>query len=214
MARDTHHRRGLAITAFAVALAAAFALDIPVTNWVHQTTLQARLEAAPVLAKTLRLSGDFRFTIAITLLLLPSRWGRPGAGKSTAIVFLSGVFSGVNAFLKWCFGRIRPFHGVAAFHWYPLGGGIHGLIMSEQSRSFPSGDASLAFAMALSLSWAVPPLRWLWWTMAIIVGLERMAALAHYPSDIVGGAIVGICSALLARWIVNRLVTRRTTDAQ
>jgi membrane-associated phospholipid phosphatase len=207
----------MAITAFGAALAAAFALDVPVANWVHHTTLQPRLDAAPVLAKLLRLSGDFRFTIAASLLLLLIAWIRQNDSpfwKSAAIVFLSGVFSGVNAFLKWCFGRIRPFHGVAAFAWHPFRGGIHGLFMSEQSRSFPSGDASLAFAMAVSLSWAVPALRPLWWAMAIVVGLERMAALAHYPSDIVGGAIVGVAAAIVARWVVESVLTTRTADAK
>lgn len=213
-ARSAYRRWTLITLLLSAALAAAFALDVPVADRIHQTTLQPRLEAHPVLAKMLRLSGDFRFTIGITLLLLLAHWGRAGAWKNPLIVFLAGVFSGVNAFLKWCFGRIRPFHGVAAFHWHPFTDGLHGLVMSEQSRSFPSGDASLAFAMALSLSWAVPPLRWLWWTMAIVVGLERMAALAHYPSDIISGAVVGICSALLARWVVNRLTPKATRDGQ
>jgi membrane-associated phospholipid phosphatase len=216
-ARPTHGRRGVAVVVFAAALAAAFALDAPVANWVHHTTLQPRLDAAPVVAKLLRLSGDFRFTIATSILLLLAGWIRQNDSpfwKSAAIVFLSGVFSGVNAFLKWCFGRIRPFHGVAAFAWHPFQGGLHGLFMSEQSRSFPSGDASLAFAMAVSLGWAVPRLRALWWAMAIIVGLERMAALAHYPSDIVGGAIVGVAAAIVARWVVEFLTKRQPADAK
>jgi membrane-associated phospholipid phosphatase len=79
---------------------------------------------------------------------------------------------------------------------------IH-LMNAEASYSFPSGDASLAFAMAMSLSITVPRFRWLWWTLAIIVGLERIAENAHYPSDVVAGAALGIAVALLARALID-----------
>jgi len=113
--------------------------------------------------------------------------------------------SGLNAPLKILIGRIRPYHGVPPFELHPF---KFGLMSAEASFSFPSGDASLAFAMAMSLSLTIPRLRPLWWMLAVIVGLERIAENAHYPSDVVAGAALGVGVALLARKAVPLLLTK------
>ena len=70
----------------------------------------------------------------------------------------------------------------------------------DGSPSFPSGHTSSSFATATSLSlmypkWYVIAPSFLW---AGSVGYSRVYLGAHYPSDVVAGALVGAGSAWLA----------------
>jgi membrane-associated phospholipid phosphatase len=77
----------------------------------------------------------------------------------------------------------------------------------ETDPSFPSGHASLAFSTATTLTlefkkWyvAVPAYAW-----AIGVGYSRMYLGQHYPTDIIGSAIVGSGSAVLSHWLSKKI---------
>ncbi|MFA6084843.1 phosphatase PAP2 family protein [Mucilaginibacter sp.] len=65
--------------------------------------------------------------------------------------------------------------------------------------SFPSGHVTTAFATATSLSLAIP--KWYVivpsYTYAAAVGYSRMYLGVHYPSDVLGGAILGSGTAFL-----------------
>lgn len=67
-------------------------------------------------------------------------------------------------------------------------------------QSFPSGHASVAFSTAASLSfqyrkWYVVVPSFVWATAA---GYSRIYLGEHYPSDVLGSAVVGIGSAWLS----------------
>jgi membrane-associated phospholipid phosphatase len=76
--------------------------------------------------------------------------------------------------------------------------------------SFPSGHATAAFATAtfLSLSYkkwyvAIPA-----YAYAGMVGYSRMRLGVHYPSDVLGGALLGIGSGLLT-WQIDKWINRK-----
>lgn len=76
--------------------------------------------------------------------------------------------------------------------------------------SFPSGHTSAAFATATSLSLAFPK----WYVIvpsfayAGTIGYSRLYLGVHYPSDVLGGAIVGAGSAFLT-WKLQKLLNKK-----
>lgn len=70
----------------------------------------------------------------------------------------------------------------------------------EGGRSFPSGHTSQAFFMATLLVGYFHPGVWtgsLLYTIALLVGITRMYVGAHYPRDVLAGAILGSAWGLL-----------------
>lgn len=152
--------------------------------------------------QALKYLGHAYCAIAIFVLLAlfhPRRF-RAG-GQLVASLLIGAVF---EAFIKWGVGRTRPMaRGVIniepfSFDWFR--GGPTGL-MHQANLCFPSGHATSAFATAACLCYLCPRWGWLWYLPAFLVGIERVAELAHYPSDVVGGLIVGTISASIARWL-------------
>jgi membrane-associated phospholipid phosphatase len=97
-------------------------------------------------------------------------------------------------------GRGRPFVGgqANAFNFSHFSG-------SEAYASFPSGHAITAFALAFAVSAVWPHLRSVMLIYAVMIGASRLVLLAHHPSDVVAGALVGVIGAMLVRyWFAAR----------
>ena len=67
--------------------------------------------------------------------------------------------------------------------------------------AFPSGHATVAFGVAYVIAAAYPDLWWAWtgaYVASLLISLSRIFVREHYPSDVIGGAIIGtLVSALL-----------------
>jgi undecaprenyl-diphosphatase len=108
----------------------------------------------------------------------------------------------VTQILKWVVGRGRPFAGGKAnpFNFAPFTG-------TEAYFSFPSSHAVTAFALAFGVAAIWPRARWFALAYAVIIALTRLALLAHHPSDVVGGAVIGILGAMVVRyWFAVRRI--------
>lgn len=187
------------------ALCAAVALDVSVSSWVHAHGLHARLHAA-WWAELAKLPGHYGYctlpVAAVVAFATRQRW------RGAALVAASGILSGLLYTLaKWCVGRTRPFSTrgpiETPFTFHPFHQGIAGLWRAE-NQSFPSGHTCLAFATATALAQLFPKGRSAFFFVASLTAVERVLEGAHYPSDVVAGAIFGITAAWLTDWALGR----------
>jgi membrane-associated phospholipid phosphatase len=72
------------------------------------------------------------------------------------------------------------------------------LIDHPAGFSFPSGDAALSVGAAIALAAVAPRWRWPAYLFALAVLFERVAVGVHYPSDVLGGAVIGALSGIAA----------------
>jgi len=80
------------------------------------------------------------------------------------------------------------------------------LVNHNGGGSFPSGHASFAFALATVVAFYYPKTSLLFFAAAISIGFGRIAAGVHWPSDVLAGAVTGIASAWLLRFLKNKYV--------
>jgi undecaprenyl-diphosphatase len=102
-------------------------------------------------------------------------------------VLIADVVSGV--LMKPLFARERPF--VAHAEVTTVG-------HRSTSPSFPSGHATIAAAGAVALSLMWPELAVAWWVLALATMAARVYMGMHYPTDVIGGALVGLACGWLA----------------
>jgi membrane-associated phospholipid phosphatase len=113
----------------------------------------------------------------------------------TAIA-LPALFASI---VKRLIGRARPLvDGDGVWNYLPL-------VWRTDHASLPSGHATTAFAALVAIGALFPSARPLMWIYAILIALSRVAITAHFPSDVLAGAIVGATGAYLVRvWFARR----------
>jgi membrane-associated phospholipid phosphatase len=179
-------------------------LDIPVSNWLHARGIDAIVDHSRI-AKAVKFGGEFYFLAAIALVLgfrHTLRW------QAAGFLCLCGIVSGVNGLVKWIVGRTRPFKGFGAFDFQPFRNGLAGAF-DQKNLCFPSGHACLAFATAAGLAILLPRWRWAFYVAATLVAIERVTENAHYVSDCVGAAAIGVIGVWIIAWICRKMFPQK-----
>jgi membrane-associated phospholipid phosphatase len=125
----------------------------------------------------------------------------PGFGTRLLFVFFAVLVPVLlGEVVKWIVGRGRPFVGGEAnpFNFVHFAG-------TEAYASFPSGHAITSFALAFAVSAVWPRARVAMAVYAVLIALSRLVLLAHHPSDVVAGVLIGVVGAMFVRyWFAAR----------
>lgn len=190
------------ITAAAAWLNSFFAgFDEGVVNAIHKLHECAGDWTQPF-AEIISLLG--KGGIALIILSLVLLICRPTRRFGTAMCLGLAIGAiAVNLWLKVVIARPRPYADAGGFY-YPLWQmmGSH----TESDYSFPSGHTNAAFACMVPAfllgkkSWS-----WLCLLFAFLMGVSRIYLVVHYPSDVLGGLIMGTLAGLLGVLIMKHL---------
>jgi undecaprenyl-diphosphatase len=126
-------------------------------------------------------------------LALSLLWRR--ATPFVLVLLADAAADGLATLLKFVVGTRRP-----------SGGGP--LVAIPHSDSFPSGHTATSFACATVLTALVPRAAPAFYLLALAIGYSRVYVGVHWPLDVVGGAVLGVATALLLLAVTRRRSVR------
>lgn len=136
--------------------------------------------------------GILWILISLVLMFIP-KTRRIGMMSGLALV-LSVLFT--NCVIKNIVARPRPFDQIE---------GLICLVKKPRDYSFPSGHTSASFAAGVVfLKWMKKRYGVPLFGIALLIAFSRLYLGVHYPSDVLGGAIIGTLIAFLAMWIYSK----------
>jgi len=106
-----------------------------------------------------------------------------------AVILARGI---VTEVIRFFYHSVRPF---AFYNFTPL--------ISESGWSFPSGHMTWFFALSLAVWYANH--KWGTWFLVLstLIGIARIFAGVHWPTDIIGGAVIGLLAAWSVHWLLR-----------
>lgn len=152
------------------------------------------------------LGDDGRFWIALGLVMLFFKKTRVPGGAGLLAMALN--FLATNITIKNIVARPRPYVSIEA---------LEILIEQPGEFSFPSGHTSSSFAFAFAFyllmtkKYGVPAL-----VLAALIGISRLYVGVHYPTDVLGGLVIGVlCGLAVVRgipWLRERMKGAKTAE--
>lgn len=165
-----------------------YQIDFAINDWIAAHFRCSFLDSFLKVVSFLSDGGWFWILLALIFLFFrPTR----RYGLAMAISLLLSTFF-TNLLLKPIVARPRPYELRDLVITLPLPG----------DASFPSGHTTVAFSGAFSLFWqnkkaGAPAL-----VLALLTAFSRLYFYLHFPTDILGGFVVGLLSSLLSTRIL------------
>ena len=149
----------------------------------------------------------------VLLVVLAYLYGRRARLLIPLLALSVALADGISSrFFKPYFARLRPCHDPdlsATLNLVNGCGGQFGFISSHAANSF-----ALAVFVALVLPRRYRVAKWMLFIWASLVSYSRMYLAAHFPSDVLAGALLGSGLAWLCAWAYQRLAERWFGAAQ
>lgn len=143
-------------------------------------------------------NGGLIWIVAALFLIFQNKNMLKREGFTIAVALI--IFSVLGLLiLKPIIARPRPF----------IAQGVDILIKEPMGFSFPSGHTGSSFAAASVIYFYNKKIGLLALILATLIAFSRMYLFVHYPSDIVGGLILGIISSRIAIKITNEISRKK-----
>ena len=182
------------MTEFFNMLAASF--DLPILDWIQANIQCAFLDTTmPVI--THMGSAGFLIVFAVFMMLL-KKYRKTGFSVALAMVFGLVI---CNIILKPGIHRIRPYD-----YQEQMGIMINLLIEKQHDFSFPSGHTIATFEAATAIFLNHKKLGTVCLVLASVIAFSRLYLYIHYPTDVFTSIVLGVALAILATWVVGKVM--------
>lgn len=170
-------------------------IEIQILDWIQGLRTPAGDIFMPVIT-SLGNAGIIWILLAALLLIIP-KTRKTGAVLAIALVLDVVLCNGI---IKNLAARMRP---------YDRNPVVELLIHKPIDYSFPSGHTAASFAAVSALYFAGEKHMWKpVLVLAVLIAFSRLYLYVHYPTDVIGGAVLGILCGYLADKIAGKTIMR------
>lgn len=145
-------------------------------------------------------NGGLIWIIIAVLLTLNKKYRKIGFMALGALILSTILGEGI---IKHIVQRIRPSADIPV---------INLLISKPLSYSFPSGHATSAFAVVGVLTKYFKKYALGFWILASLIAFSRLYLYVHYPTDVLGGIILGLLCSNVIIYVFSRYSRAKKTD--